>query len=184
MRALSHSLVAQKTGRPEDRERAGNLWSRVLSWQSESGLFVDSPGGLACPPTYHAKFCAMLALAQEFTDQDESGQMRQALLRGLDSLAGLVSPGGVLIPYGRSRHTLFGYAAAILALNWGARHADIKYAAPAHRLLKRLSAFQQGDGHIPCLLGPGEDRKANWDVYINNPDYNSYAAALLLLTGN
>jgi hypothetical protein len=31
------------------------------------------------------------------------------------------------------------------------------------------------------VLNDGEAEKSDWDVYVNNPDYNAYAAALLLL---
>src|ERR1051326_8276513 len=46
-----------------DQEYANRLWKRVLGWQTTDGLFIDSPDGDATPITYHAKFCAMLALA-------------------------------------------------------------------------------------------------------------------------
>jgi hypothetical protein len=212
MRALNHTLRGRLMGNDADGGRAGRLWERVLSWQLPCGLFVDSTGGEATPVTYHAKFCAMLGLGlnmpaaptplwspalpsagsqaggsiPSFSDEDRSsdGAMRGALRRGLDALAGLVSPSGALVPYGRSRNTLFGYAAAILALRRGAEiFEEPVYREVACRLEERLRRFRRADGHIPCVLNDGEAARADWDVYVNNPDYNAYAAALLLLAG-
>src|SRR5205823_188033 len=106
-----------------------------------------------------------------------------ALGRGLEALAALVSPSGVLVPYGRSRSTLFGYAAAILALRRGARLlGQPEYVALAARLEGRVGRFQRADGHVPCVLNDGEAGKADWDAYVNNPDYNAYASAAILLS--
>lgn len=184
MRALNYSLRAHLTGSKSDTREADRLWEKVLSWQTADGLFIDSPGGEATPVTYHAKFCAMLALAWTETGRDSSA-MAHALRHGLDALYHLVSPSGMLVPYGRSRNTLFGYAAALLALRRGATlFQETRYAAASTLLEARLTRFQRPDGHIPCVLNDGEAEKADWDVYVNNPDYNAYAAALLLLAGD
>ncbi len=181
MRAVSHSLRAHFTADAVDQSAAERLWERVLAWQTPEGWFVDSPGGRAVPITYHAKFCAMLALAIEEEIHD-TPDLRGALLRGLHVLAPFISPGGVLVPYGRSRHTLFGYAAALTALRSGARIlTEPALERPAARLLDCVAHWVQADGHVPCVLRPGEQDRRDWDVYVNNPDYNGYAAALLLL---
>jgi hypothetical protein len=181
MRALNYALRARLNKSHADRDQAARLWQRVLSWQLPDGLFVDSPGGEATPTTYHAKFCAMLALAISETEcQDQA--MRGALWRGLQALAGLVSPSGVLVPYGRSRNAIFGYAAGILALSRGARlFGRPEYRNVACRLHNRLRRFLRTDGHLPAVLNDGEAERADWDVYVSNPDYNAYAAAFLLL---
>jgi hypothetical protein len=182
MRALNFSLRAGLTGSSEDRVIAGELWMRVLGWQNRDGLFVDSPRGNATPLTYHAKFCAVLALALELTECEMAAQLSKALSRGLEALVPFISPGGAMVPYGRSRHSLFGYAAAILALSLGSRLLSRDWREPVQMMLTRLQSFARSDGHIPCVLTDGEERKRDWDVYVNNPDYNAYAAALLLLS--
>lgn len=180
MRALNYSLRA-RTGSKSDAREADRLWEKVISWQTADGLFIDSPGGHATPVTYHAKFCAMLALASMETGRNSS-EMVDALRHGLDALCHLVSPTGMLVPYGRSRNTLFGYAAAILALRRGAAlFQERRYAAVSALLEARLARYQRPDGHIPCVLNDGEAEKHDWDVYVNNPDYNAYAAAMLFL---
>jgi hypothetical protein len=123
----------------------------------------------------------MLALAAS-----ETGILRQrtqvALRRGLDALAGLISPSGVLMPYGRSRNILFGHAAAVVALRRGeSLFAERLYGLLADRIEARVRRFQHTDGHVPCVLNHEEEQKSDWDVYVNNPDYNAYAAAMLLL---
>jgi hypothetical protein len=179
MRALSRSLQAAGPT-PEVTE----LWDRVLGWQLDSGLFNDAPIGEATPVTYHAKFCAMLALVAFLAPETcPIERVKEALRRGLDVLIPLISPTGMLAPYGRSRDTLFGYAAAVTAFRIGAvALGKPEYAEPPQRLLARVRAFQQSDGHVPCVLAGGEAGRADWDVYVNNPDYNAYAAGLLLLT--
>jgi hypothetical protein len=186
MRALNFTLRAHLTGSDSDRREAARLWQRVLAWQLPNGLFSDAPGGEATPTSYHAKFCAMLALAEwadpEFAATELGSRCRDALRRGLDALLPLISPTGVLAPYGRSRNTLFGQAAAVFALRIGARLFESEDYSRAARLCEmRLAPFIQPDGHIPCVLNQGEVEKRDWDVYVNNPDYNAYAAALLLL---
>lgn len=182
MRALSCSLYAELAASPAAAARAQALWRRVLGWQREDGLFNDAPAGECAPVTYHAKFCAMVALQCSLS---ASEALHPALARGLEVLSSLVTPAGALVPYGRSRNTLFGYAAAAYALAAGsAILGDERFLRAAARVLCRLSAFQHQDGHVPAVLNCGEAAKQDWDVYINNPDYNAYAAALLLLCGD
>jgi hypothetical protein len=181
MRALNYTLRAELAGSRSDRDTAARLWDKVMGWQLRDGLFVDSPDGVATPITYHAKVCAMLALGLSEAAL-ENAALQSSLRRGLQALARLVSPSGVMVPYGRSRNTLFGYAAGIIALRRGACLLNQpEYFELATRLHDRLRQFQRADGHIPCVLNDGETEREDWDVYVNNPDYNAYAAALLLL---
>jgi len=151
----------------------------VLQKQLPSGLFPDSPVGTATPVCYHAKICATLALLEAFRPQ---APHRQALHRGLEALLHLVSPQGLMVPYGRSRNSLFGYGSAYLALRLGtAFFQDPRHQAAAEAILGRLRRYQHSDGHIPAILNENEWLRQDWDVYINNPDYNAFAAACLLL---
>ncbi|MFO0886561.1 MAG: hypothetical protein U0894_20670 [Pirellulales bacterium] len=152
----------------------------LMQRQLESGLFPDSPLGQATPTCYHAKICAVLALRAHLCDNGSAslGPLR----RGLGALVRLVSPQGALTPYGRSRNTLFAYGSAYLALRLGAsffQQAAFSWAAA--RILGYMSQHQLPDGHIPAALNENEWVREDWDVYINNPDYNAFAAACLLL---
>lgn len=180
MRALNFALRARLTGKRADAARAEQLWKKVLSWQTSEGLFLDSPVGEVAPVTYHAKFCATLALEARELGQP-SAERTSALERGLDALEALVSPSGVLVPYGRSRGALFGYAAAALALLLAGNPSQRQ---AGWRLVARMGEFLQSDGHIPCVLNQGEAERLDWDVYVNNPDYNAYAAALFSMLGD
>lgn len=152
---------------------------RLVDRQLSSGLFPDSPVGQATPVCYHAKICATLALQCILVSENPH---KKALRQGLTALAALVSPTGILVPYGRSRNTLFAYGSAYLALRLGAllfRNAN--YAGAAEALLENMSRHRASDGHIPAVLNDQEWLRKDWDIYINNPDYNAYAAACLLL---
>lgn len=154
-------------------------YQEIVQHQLPCGLFPDSPYGQATPTCYHAKMCATLLLAQQLAGV--SG-LETHWRPGLDALAALVSPEGILVPYGRSRNSLFGYASAYLALRLGAYlDNQPEWAWAAERVLERLRSHQQPDGHIPAVLNDSEWIRGDWDVYLNNPDYNAYAAACLLL---
>lgn len=169
--ALFRALTENLHARPGDYS--------LLNRQLDCGLFPDSPVGQATPTCYHAKICAVLALHSRLCgDSRYHGRLQP----GLDALLALVSPQGVLVPYGRSRNTLFGYGSAYLALRLGADiFQDGHYSWAAQRILQNLSRHQAPDGHIPAALNPNDWLRQDWDVYINNPDYNAYAAACLLL---
>lgn len=167
-RALTRALRGSKT-----------LDFSVLDRQLPSGLLPDSPVGVATPVCYHAKMCATLGLLQFFRPQP---QFSSILERALSALVQLVTPQGMLVPYGRSRNTLFGYGSAYLALRLGARlYGPGSYDWAARALLNTMKRFQDPDGHIPAALNENEWMRQDWDVYINNPDYNAFAAACLLL---
>lgn len=167
-RALTRSLLG----------RASADYS-LLDRQLPSGLFPDSPLGQATPVCYHAKICSVLALRALL--RPEAGDIER-LKRGLSALFALVSPQGLLVPYGRSRHTLFAYGSAYLALAIGAcLLEDGRLTWAAARLLEYMRSFRDDDGHIPAVLNRNEWLRQDWDVYLTNPDYNAYAAACLLL---
>ena len=171
--ALFRGLTRRLRGEdsPEDE--------RLLALQFPSGLFPDSPVGTATPTCYHAKICAVLALRLVLCG-DES--VRGRLHSGLSALSQLITPQGYVVPYGRSRNTLFGAASAYLALRIGSLiFDDGSFAAGAQAVLGCLGRYQQPDGHIPAVLNEDEWVRRDWDVYINNPDYNAFAAACLLL---
>lgn len=150
----------------------------ILSRQLPSGLVPDSPIGQATPTCYHAKISAVVALRARLCGATDLSLLNKTL----DALLVLISPQGVLAPYGRSRNTLFGYGSAYLALRLGAfLLEDGRYSWAAQRVLEHMGRHQAEDGHIPASLNRQEWLREDWDVYINNPDYNAFAAACLLL---
>lgn len=151
-----------------------------LQRQLPSGLFPDSPYGQATPVCYHAKICACLALLTRLCPPETWEPFVEPFRLGLDALQWLVSPQGQLVPYGRSRNSLFAYASASLALAVGAGFfSKPRYYEAAQALARHMVGYQRGDGHIPAVLNDQEWLREDWDVYINNPDYNAYAAGCL-----
>ncbi len=71
MRAVCFLLHARLTTNERSLRRGEDLLRETLRWQLEDGVFVDYPrkpqGCFATPLTYHAKMCAMLALAADYT---------------------------------------------------------------------------------------------------------------------
>lgn len=169
--AIFRAFTRELRGQPGDYS--------LLQRQLDSGLFPDCPLGQATPTCYHAKICATLALQTRLCPGEN---FREPLRRGLEALLWLVAPSGALVPYGRSRHSLFAYASAYLATRLGAGlFQDPRYQWASETLLNYLRSYQHADGHIPAVLNHQEWLREDWDVYINNPDYNAYAAACLLL---
>ena len=169
--ALFRALTRQLRGLSFD--------DRLVECQLISGLFPDCPLGQATPVCYHAKICATLALRARLC---EDFSHNERLRRGLEALLWLISPSGSMVPYGRSRHSLFAYGSAYLAMRLGAGlFQEPRFEWAAQQVLSYMRRFQQPDGHIPAVLNLREWLRDDWDVYINNPDYNAYAAACLLL---
>lgn len=165
-----------------EQRRAGSNAFTVFEHQLPGGLFPDSPLGTACPVAYHGKMCATLGLTMLCCPREFEACYIPSLRRGLDALVASVSPTGILVPYGRSRNNLFGYASAYLAFRLGAYLLDCPHCSwGAEQVIHRLRQFQAPDGHIPAVLNDGEWMRQDWDVYINNLDYNAYAAGCLLL---
>lgn len=169
--ALFRALTRELRGKPGDFS--------LLGRQLPSGLFPDCPLGQATPTCYHAKICAIVALQSVLLG---TSRHLVTLRSGLNALVAMISPRGVIAPYGRSRNTLFAYGSAYLALRLGAQlFQDGLYSWGSNQILRFITSFQQQDGHIPAVLNQNEWLREDWDVYINNPDYNAFAAACLLL---
>ncbi|MFN3286254.1 MAG: hypothetical protein ACK45F_08240, partial [bacterium] len=115
MRAVCLVQRGLALGRAADVEAARRcMYHEVLPLQDGSGLFADYPargstGDRCTPLTYHAKFCAMLAMV--LSDLPDS-QIQEALGRGVVALAQLCAPDGETLYFGRSCNSLYGYAAA------------------------------------------------------------------------
>lgn len=181
LRALNWGLRFARTGEKESLAIA-RASLQVLERQLPCGLFPDSPHGCATPICYHAKICAALALIHRLCPPEVSHGTEDRLRRGLEALQVAVSPRGHLVPYGRSRETLFAYGSAVLALRLG--HGLFPGSVSDERcdsMLDRLRTFTAADGHLPAVLNDDEWLRRDWDVYVNNPDYNAYLAATLLL---
>jgi len=179
LRGLTWGLRYARSRNPEHLAETLKAM-QPLKRQLPSGLFPDSPYGQATPVCYHAKICACLALLTRLCPPETWEPFVKPLRLGLDALQWLVSPQGRLVPYGRSRNSLFAYASASLALAVGAGFfSNPRYLESAKALAQHLLLYQRGDGHIPAVLNDREWLREDWDVYINNPDYNAYAAGCL-----
>ncbi len=179
LRGLTWALRYAQSGHAEHLAEALKAM-RPLQRQLPSGLFPDSPYGQATPVCYHAKICACLALLTRLCPPETWEPFVEPLQRGLEALRWLVSPQGRLVPYGRSRNSLFAYASASLALALGGQFfSNPRHLQAAEALARHMHGYQRGDGHIPAVLNDREWLREDWDVYINNPDYNAYAAGCL-----
>jgi hypothetical protein len=187
MRAVCLLQRGRALERRADVEAARRcLHQVVLPLQDTAGLFADYPPGggpgRCTPLTYHAKFCAMLAMY--LTDLPDAAAAA-ALRRAVVALAHLCAPDGETLYFGRSCNSVYGYAAALYALRWalqfpllyGEERELVGHAAVRVReFLGRLV----GSGHT--YPSPFERERLGWDDYVDRVDYAAFAAFLLTQT--
>lgn len=178
-------------GRPGDVQAARRcLHQEVLPLQDAAGLFADYPPrgvpGTRCTPlTYHAKFCAMLAMfVADLPDRAATAALRAGVL----ALARLCGPDGETLYFGRSCNSLYGYAAALHALRW-ALHLGVvegEDAAEVAEAATRVGGFLGGlvrpDGSFRTYPTHFERERLGWDDYVDRLDYAAFAAFLLVQT--
>lgn len=163
----------------------------ILRCQQSDNIFYDIPAipGLRrgeTPLTYHAKICAMLAMAYEYYP---SLTLAQALIRGLDTLASFVAPDAETFYFGRTNNGLFGYASGVYAYARAAtvvpmsKETRVRYRALAGQLLRYIYLWQKPDGHVAIVPNAEEEKRTGWDGYMHTTVYNAYASAILLLAG-
>ncbi len=188
MRAVCLLQRGMACNRPTDVEAAFRCLRRdVLPLQDEAGLWADYPpgGGLRrCTPlTYHAKFCAMLAM---FVRDLQDGQAADALRRGVVALADLCAPDGETLYFGRSCNSLYGYAAALyatsvaLALGVAQEEERAAVAWAADRIREFLARLVRPDGSFRTYPTPFERERLGWDDYVHRLDYAAFAALLMV----
>ncbi len=190
MRAVCLLQRGLALDRPQDVKAAVRcLHHDVLPLQDGAGLFADYPPGggpLRCTPlTYHAKFCAMLAM---FLSDLREEMAADALRKGILALARLCAPDGETLYFGRSCNSLYGYAAAAYAMGValqlgvveGDERAEVAWAAGrVQRFLSRLIA---PDGSFRTYPTPFERERLGWDDYVDRLDYAAFAAFLAVQT--
>jgi hypothetical protein len=182
MRAVCFLMAARLLSDERCRLRGEALVRETLGRQLPDGIFVDYPGDVrtefATPLTYHAKTCAMLCMAADYTERET---VAPAVIRGLQALTALMSPHGECLYFGRSCNSLFGLAATYYALRTvGAWEPTGPWAAEADRLWPGIAERRESDGHLRLTPDRDEARRSGWDVYYHTEVYNAYAAALLL----
>lgn len=188
MRAVCLARRGRLLGRAQDiRAATACLRTAVLPLQDADGLFADYPppgraGDRMTPLTYHAKFCAMLAmLLREAPDHAAAA----ALARGVDALAQFCAPDGQALYYGRSCNSTYGCAAALYALAQ-AQAMAVAGGAALERCFGRIAEFLAGmaqpDGGLRPYPAPAESGRRGWDDYVDRVDYGAFAAFLLLQT--
>lgn len=176
--------------RPQDVEAAREcLRNDVLPLQDAAGIFADYPpngvGSRCTPLTYHAKFCAMLAM---FLRELRDPRATEALRKGVAALARLCAPDGEALYFGRSCNALYGYAAALYALTT-ALHMDLYRGSAAERvswaalrIQELLGRLIRPDGDFRTYPTPFERERLGWDDYVHRLDYGAFAAFLLVQT--
>ncbi len=191
MRAVCLLQRGLALGRAADVEAARRcMQHEVLPLQGGSGLFADYPprgsaGDRCTPLTYHAKFCAMLAM---FLLELPDAQVRDALRRGVVALGHLCAPDGETLYFGRSCNSLYGYAAALYALRRSLEQAVVGgeeaacVAAAASRAARFLGHLVGADGAFRTYPTPFERERLGWDDYVEGLDYAAFAAFLLVQT--
>jgi hypothetical protein len=161
----------------------------VLPLQDEVGLFADYPPGggrRRCTPlTYHAKFCAMLAMF--LSDLHDEGAA-EALRKGVVALARLCAPDGETLYFGRSCNSLYGYAAHLYAMGHALRLGVVEgderaaVAWAAERVQEFLARLASPDGCFRTYPTPFERERLGWDDYVDRLDYAAFAAFLMIQT--
>ncbi|GBD28106.1 hypothetical protein HRbin31_00118 [bacterium HR31] len=191
MRAVCLLQRGLALGRAADVEAARRcMQHEVLPLQGGSGLFADYPprgsaGDRCTPLTYHAKFCAMLAM---FLSDLPDAQVQEALRRGVIALTYLCAPDGETLYFGRSCNSLYGYAATLYALRRSLEQAVVggeqatRAAAAASRVAGFLGHLLWADGASRTYPTPFERERLGWDDYVNRLDYAAFAAYLLVQT--
>lgn len=171
-----------------DRELAIRcLHEQVLPRQGPDAMFADYPPRPSrfplTPLTYHANFCAMLAMLLQDTSDHRAAT---ALSRGLAVLARLCAPNGESLYFGRSCNSLYGYSAAIYACRQ-ALHLGILTVEEQAYVAETASRMTRFVGQMAARTGPAstyptpyEREQLAWDNYVNRLDYNAFAAFLLL----
>lgn len=190
MRAVCLLQRGRALGRRGDVEAAQRCLQRVvLPLQDAAGLFVDYPPGgrpARCTPlTYHAKFCAMLAMY--LTDLPDAAAAA-ALRRGAVALAHLCGPDGETLYFGRSCNSVYGYAAALYALRWALKFPLLYgeerelVGQAALRVREFLGRLVDPQGAVRTYPSPFERERLGWDDYVHRVDYAAFVAFLLAQT--
>lgn len=189
MRAVCLAQRSRLFGSERDRRAAHACLRRdVLPLQGADGVFADYPpprrgGDRMTPLSYHAKFCAMLAMfLHEIDDPDAA----LALARGVGAMARLCAPDGEALFFGRGCNSVYGYASALYAASHALDRAVLpaadrdSVAHAAARMTGFLWRMRRPDGSVRAYPTEFDAEQRGWDDYVDRLDYNAFAAFLLL----
>jgi hypothetical protein len=176
LQALCRLELPSSTDRPDVYTRS--LLRLARRWLSEDGVFADQPRlGIApaeTPLTYHAKLTYLANRLAETLPSWEAYADRS--LRGL---AAATLPTGELCYFGRSEGSLFGYAAAIAAVNAAAVRRTEPLSPRYQTLRRRLCRYVYAEFDLEkprCRPNPDS---TPIDSYVFDTVYTSFAAMLL-----
>lgn len=144
--------------------------------RSSDGCFDDN-FGLSRPIQYHIFTVAILHRLHLVR---ENADMRQWFLDGVHYFLPFIDPDGDFNYLGRGHEQIFGYGAAIYALEAAYKETgEDHYLALARKLLDYLLGFKK-DGHFPLVLNdrPDEER-SGWYDYHHLTVYNAFLGVWL-----
>ncbi len=144
--------------------------------QSPDGSFDDNPN-LSRPIQYHIFTVAIVHRLWLLTQETSLKRWFDA---GIDYFMPFVDPDGEFNYVGRGHRQIFGYAAAIYALEASYKeNSDERCQAAADKIFEYLMRFKRGN-HFPLVLNerPDEER-AGWYDYHHLTVYNAFLGVWL-----
>ncbi len=151
----------------------------VRKARSVDGCFDDNQG-LSRPIQYHIFTVAILHRLHSLRPDE---RLKQWFDEGVEYFLPFVDPDGCFNYLGRGHEQIFGYGAAIYALEAAYQdNKQSKYLETAGKLFDYLLGFRRGD-HFPLVLNerPDEERPG-WYDYHHLTVYNAFLGAWLGLT--
>jgi len=175
------AFAERHTVRPQLFDSAKIWWNlRYLkAARSEDGCFDDNRG-LSRPIQYHIFTVALLHRLYMLTQSDKLKRWFDA---GIDYFLPFVDPEGCFNYLGRGHEQIFGYGAAIYALEAASKeNGDERAREKARQLFDYLLRFKKGD-HFPLVLNDrSDDERPGWYDYHHLTVYNAFLGVWLGLT--
>jgi PAS domain-containing protein len=180
MRALGHRHRYHVIG------GVGNLpkyfWNlRAVARARQADGCIDDEKNLSRPIQYHVYAAALL---HRIYLLNHSKRLLKWFLAGVDYLLPWIDPDGDFNYWGRGQEQIFGYAAAIYALEAAALASGNRHPyQPAADLLFRFLLQFKRDNHFPLVLNVRrDDEQFGWYDYHHTTVYNAFLGAWLGLT--
>jgi len=180
MRALAHRHRYEVIGGLSNL--AKHRWNlRLVSQARQADGCIDDDKNVSRPIQYHIYAVALL---HRIYLLNRSKRMLKWFMSGVDYLLPWIDPDGDFNYWGRGQEQIFGYAAAIYALEAAAIASGNrqKYQRAAQSLFRFLLRFQTED-HFPLVLNARrDDEQFGWYDYHHTTVYNAFLGAWLGLT--
>jgi len=147
--------------------------------KSRDGCFDDNRG-LSRPIQYHIFTVALLHRLYKLSPQV---RLKRWFDEGIDYFLPFVDPEGCFNYLGRGHEQIFGYGAAIYALEAASKeNGDKRSGQKARQLLDYLLRFKKGN-YFPLVLNErSDDERPGWYDYHHLTVYNAFLGAWLGLT--